>query len=166
MKDREKLRRMVDKVNDNLVKAHYFKTIGDVKTSQEWAAKEFAHKMALGLISGATKIKREYVLPPNLTREAASKAINKLLEKDDYEYSARLMKEFDYPEKTYVDTAVEAFNRYFKQMRFKKAQRIEQEFNIPNSRIQTTVAKVIKYALEKNKFELAANLGKEYKLKK
>lgn len=37
MHDRERLRRMVELVNDNIVKAHYFKTIGDLKSAQDWA---------------------------------------------------------------------------------------------------------------------------------
>ncbi len=75
MHDRERLRRMVELVNDNLVKAHYFKTIGDLKSAQEWAAKEFEQKVALGLFSGATKIKREYELPSDKTRGPADERV-------------------------------------------------------------------------------------------
>ena len=148
MHDRERLRRMVELVNDNIVKAHYFKTIGDLKSAQDWAAKEFEQNVSPGLFSGATKIKREYELPSDKTRSAAGKVIDKLIESDNYEYAARLMKEFGFLEQTFVDTAVKAFNRCFRQMRYKKAWRVEMEFSLPLARIQPPVINMFKHALE------------------
>jgi len=48
MNERERLRRMVDSIDDYIIKAHYFKTIGDIGSARKWAFKVFTQKISTG----------------------------------------------------------------------------------------------------------------------
>ncbi|MFC1558930.1 hypothetical protein ACFL40_06230 [candidate division KSB1 bacterium] len=63
MLHKDMLRQRVDASKDNMVKARYYKSIGDLSTARNWASLEFNKRMNGGYYNSAVRIKREYELP-------------------------------------------------------------------------------------------------------
>ena len=108
---RDMLRKRVDASKDFLVKARYFKSIGDMDQARKWAGEECNKRLRGGHYNSAVGLKREFELPYSTLAKSVDQVYQMMMKSEKFEVAARTGKEFGMPEEKFVDAAMAGFQR-------------------------------------------------------